>query len=151
MLSEYDEIYVMKPKHMTEYKVTVYLKYTKSKIVDLLVVTKGKLLLQQNDTVELLNYKTRLKASNNLDIGISTSKNKEEDTFISIVNENCYPRNYKGVMCTTVMNAGVNINDNITDVFIIGRDLTKNIDNIRQFIARPRGMKQVNRVLLQIV
>lgn len=133
----YNHIIEYKPKIQTKYKTKIYNTINDQVIIDI-INNSNKFALFRDDT----SYLEFIKESINKKVDIVTSSVKDtSQTYFEIVN-NASMANIEGLMNTSVIVAGVNINEpNITDIIIVG---VKDPAVIKQYVARFRNLKEVN-------
>lgn len=136
--NKYGFIMEYKQLEQTYYNVKVYDKISSNKILNICNKSK-KFLLLKND-IRFLNYVKASIPGKKIDVLESNGRNLV-DVYNMIVNESNIG-DFQGVCTTTMLTAGVDINDpDITDIIVIGE---KDIATIKQFVARARGLKKCN-------
>lgn len=133
----YEFVCEYKQNTQTKYNVKLYNKLNDSKIINIINNSKKSALLK--DDTAYLEY---IKNSINKNSDIITSSSKDSNaTYFEIVN-NSSMKNVDVLLNTSVIVAGVNINEpNITDIIVIG---VKDIATIKQYVARFRSLEEVN-------
>lgn len=133
----YDTITEYKQLEQTNYKVTTYNGIDTKIIIDILN--------KSNKSALLMNDKSALKyISENINKvnEVVISDNKDDNKLYNNIMINSNMGEYETLLNTSVIVAGVNINEpNITDIVIVG---FKDIGTIKQYMARFRGLKEVN-------
>lgn len=133
----YDTITEYKQLEQTNYKVTTYNGIDTKLIIDILN--------KSNKSALLMNDKSTLKyISENINKvnEVVISDNKDDNKLYNNIMINSNMGEYEALLNTSVIVAGVNINEpNITDIVIVG---FKDIGTIKQYMARFRGLKEVN-------
>lgn len=133
---KYDYILEFVPQITTNYNVTVYNGVNETEIVNIINNSK-KFSLLRNDKEYLKYYASKT----NKKTGLVTSETKNETLYQQIINESNIA-DYEGVLNTSALIAGVDINDeDVTDIIIVNE---KDIATIKQYSARFRGLKEVN-------
>ena len=133
----YNYIVEYKPNIQTKYNVKIYNNIDDNKIIDI-INNSNKFALLKDDT-KYLNY---IKSSINKKADIVNSNLKDNSqTYFEIVNNSSISK-IDGLLNTSVIIAGVNINEsNITDIIVVG---VKDPSTIKQYVARFRDLKEVN-------
>ncbi|CEQ26526.1 putative deoxyribonuclease [[Clostridium] sordellii] len=133
----YDTITEYKQLEQTNYKVTTYNGIDTKLIIDILN--------KSNKSALLMNDKSTLKyISENINKAneVVKSDNKDDNKLYNNIMINSNMGEYETLLNTSVIVAGVNINEpNVTDIVIVG---FKDIGTIKQYMARFRGLKEVN-------
>lgn len=133
----YDTITEYKQLEQTNYKVTTYNGIDTKLIIDILN--------KSNKSALLMNDKSTLKyISENINKAneVVISDNKDDNKLYNNIMINSNMGEYETLLNTSVIVAGVNINEpNVTDIVIVG---FKDIGTIKQYMARFRGLKEVN-------
>lgn len=133
----YDTITEYKQLEQTNYKVTTYNGIDTKLIIDILNKSnKSALLMNDKSTLKYISENIN-KASK-----VVISDNKDDNKLYNNIMINSNMGEYETLLNTSVIVAGVNINEpNVTDIVIVG---FKDIGTIKQYIARFRGLKEVN-------
>ena len=133
----YEFICEYKQNTQTKYNVKLYNKLNDSEIINI-INNSNKSALLKDDTA----YLEYIKNSINKNSDIITSSSKDSNaTYFEIAN-NSSMKNVDVLLNTSVIVAGVNINEpNITDIIVIG---IKDIATIKQYVARFRNLDEVN-------
>lgn len=133
----YDTITEYKQLEQTNYKITTYKGIDTKLIIDILN--------KSNKSALLMNDKSRLtyiSESINKCNEVVISDNKDDSKLYNNIMSNSNMGEYETLLNTSVIVAGVNINEpNVTDIIIVG---FKDIGTIKQYMARFRGLKEVN-------
>lgn len=106
-------------------------------------LNEGKTTILQYNNHKKLNkiYRALKKLFPNKNIILFTAENKDNEEFENLVQNNKLNDNVNLVLCTNVLNAGINIfNKNIELVYICNRF---NLDQLIQFAGRTRDIKTV--------
>lgn len=133
----YDTITEYKQLEQTNYKVTTYNGIDTKLIIDILNKSnKSALLMNDKSTLKYISENIN-KASK-----VVISDNKDDNKLYNNIMINSNMGEYETLLNTSVIVAGVNINEpNVTDIVIVG---FKDIGTIKQYMARFRGLKEVN-------
>lgn len=133
----YDYITEYKQKIQTNYNVKVYNGIDTNSIINILNgANNGALLMNDTKTLKYISQML------NKESDIITSNTKDTSKLYDHIMFNGNMGDYKVLLNTTTIVAGVNINNpNITDVIIVG---IKDIGTIKQYIARFRGLAAAN-------
>lgn len=133
----YDYIVEYKPSIQTKYNVKIYNTIDDNKIIDIINNSNKFALLK--DDIKYLNF---IKSSINKKADIVHSGLKDNSkTYFEIINNSVISK-VDGLLNTSVIVAGVNINEpNITDIIIVGE---KDLSTIKQYVARFRDLESVN-------
>ena len=133
----YEFICEYKQNTQTKYNVKLYNKLNDNEIIKIINKSNKSALLK--DDTAYLEY---IKNSINKNSDIITSSSKDSNaTYFEIAN-NSSMKNVDVLLNTSVIVAGVNINEpNITDIIVIG---IKDIATIKQYVARFRNLDEVN-------
>lgn len=133
----YDTITEYKQLEQTNYKITTYKGIDTKLIIDILN-TSNKSALLMNDKSRLTYISENINKRNEVVI----SDNKDDSKLYNNIMSNSNMGEYETLLNTSVIVAGVNINEpNVTDIIIVG---FKDIGTIKQYMARFRGLKEVN-------
>lgn len=133
----YDTITEYKQLEQTNYKVTTYEGIDTKLIIDILNKSNKSALLM-NDKSTLTYISEKINKRNEVVI----SDNKDDSNLYKNIMNSSNMGGYETLLNTSVIVAGVNINEpNITDIVIVG---FKDIGTIKQYVARFRGLKEVN-------
>ena len=133
----YDVIIEYKQKKQTNYNVYLYDNVNDNKVLEIINKSK-KFALLENNTKNLKYYGS----STTKKTDIVTSNSKDESKTYDNIMRFSNIGDIEGLLNTSVIVAGVNIyDDDITDIIIIGE---KDISTIKQYVARVRGLKEVN-------
>lgn len=133
----YDTITEYKQLEQTNYKVTTYEGIDTKLIIDILNKSNKSALLM-NDKSVLTYISEKINKRNEVVI----SDNKDDSNLYKNIMNSSNMGGYETLLNTSVIVAGVNINEpNITDIVIVG---FKDIGTIKQYVARFRGLKEVN-------
>lgn len=136
-----DYSFICQYKDTNKIKVNPYIydKYDLSHVIDTILESK-KCIVQINNIADLTFIKESIKYEKTC--GIVTSDNKEESEIMNSIIETSSLGKYDVLLCTTCINAGINLNDlDITDVIIVNiKDITAPV----QLVARPRRVKEIN-------
>lgn len=133
----YDTITEYKQLEQTNYKITTYKGIDTKLIIDILNKSNKSALLM-NDKSILTYISENINKRNE----VVTSDNKEDNKLYNNIMINSDMGEYETLLNTSVIVAGVNINEpNITDIVVVG---FKDIGTIKQYVARFRGLKEVN-------
>lgn len=136
---KYDKIIRYTTDTNIDYKVFVYDTISNDFIInEVNNVVKGRFAIFEDNVTNLTYLDSRINAKTD----VVHAKNKEESqAYKNIMARGTFGK-YKGVLHTSTMLAGVNINDeDVTDVFIIG---VKDPAKIKQICARYRKVKEIN-------
>lgn len=133
----YDTITEYKQLEQTNYKVTTYEGIDTKLIIDILNKSnKSALLMNDKSTLTYISEKINKRNE------VVTSDNKDDSNLYKNIMNSSNMGGYETLLNTSVIVAGVNINEpNITDIVIVG---FKDIGTIKQYVARFRGLKEVN-------
>lgn len=133
----YDYIVEYEPRIQTKYNVKLYNKIDDNVVIDIINKSNKAALLK--DDTKYLEY---MKASSNKKAELVTSSLKDTSkVYFDIVNDSTISK-IDLLLNTSVIVAGVNINEpGITDIVVIG---IKDIATIKQYVARFRGLEEVN-------
>lgn len=135
---QYDYILEYKQEVQTNYKVNLYNKIDDDLIIEI-INNSNKFALLKNDK-KYLDFIKESVSNRKIDVITSDTRNFIE-TYKEIVS-NSTIRDSEGICNTSVLIAGVNVNEsNITDIIIINE---KDIATIKQYIARFRNLKSCN-------
>lgn len=133
----YNHIIEYKQKIQTEYKVKLYDKINIGKVIDILNNSNNAMVFKDN--ISTLNY---IAKKINKKSGVVISDNKDTSKLYDRIISHSDMKGYEVLLNTSVIVAGVNINNpNITDIIIIGE---KDVGKIKQYVARARGAKSIN-------
>ena len=133
----YDTITEYKQLEQTNYKVTTYEGIDTKLIIDILNKSNKSALLM-NDKSILTYISENINKRNEVVI----SDNKDDSNLYKNIMNSSNMGEYETLLNTSVIVAGVNINEpSITDIVIVG---FKDIGTIKQYVARFRGLKEVN-------
>ena len=133
----YDYITEYKQKSQTKYNVKLYNGIDIKAIIDILNKSNNGALLM-NDTKELKYISSMLNKKSD----VITSDTKEHSKLYDEIMFKSHMGDFEALLNTTTIVAGVNIkNPNITDIIITD---IKDIGAIKQYVARFRGLKEVN-------
>lgn len=133
----YDTITEYKQLEQTNYKITTYKGIDTKLIIDILNKSNKSALLM-NDKSILTYVSENINKRNEVVI----SDNKDDNKLYNNIMINSDMGEYETLLNTSVIVAGVNINEpNITDIVVVG---FKDIGTIKQYVARFRGLKEVN-------
>ncbi len=133
----YDYIVEYEPNIQTKYNVKIYNHIDDNKIIDI-INNSNKFALLKDDTKYLNHIKTSI--NKKADIVNSNLKDSSQ-TYFEIVNNSSISK-IDGLLNTSVIIAGVNINEpSITDIIVVG---VKDPSTIKQYVARFRGLESVN-------
>ncbi|MGS6980752.1 DEAD/DEAH box helicase family protein [Clostridioides difficile] len=133
----YNHIIEYKQNIQTEYKVKLYDKINIGKVIDILNNSNNAMVFKDN--ISTLNY---IAKKINKKSGVVISDNKDTSKLYDRIISHSDMKGYEVLLNTSVIVAGVNINNpNITDIIIIGE---KDIGKIKQYVARARGAKSIN-------
>lgn len=133
----YDVIIEYKQKKQTNYNVYLYDNVNDNKVLEIINKSK-KFALLENNTKNLKYYGS----STTKKTDIVTSNSKDESKTYDNIMRFSNIGDIEGLLNTSVIVAGVNIYDeDITDIIIIGE---KDISTIKQYVARVRGLEEVN-------
>lgn len=133
----YDYIVEYEPNIQTKYNVKIYNHIDDNKIIDI-INNSNKFALLKDDTKYLNHIKTSI--NKKADIVNSNLKDSSQ-TYFEIVNNSSISK-IDGLLNTSVIIAGVNINEpSITDIIVVG---IKDPSTIKQYVARFRGLESVN-------
>lgn len=133
----YDTITEYKQLEQTNYNITTYKGIDTKLIIDILNKSNKSALLM-NDKSILTYVSENINKRNEVVI----SDNKDDNKLYNNIMINSDMGEYETLLNTSVIVAGVNINEpNITDIVIVG---FKDIGTIKQYVARFRGLKEVN-------
>ena len=135
----YDFIMEYNQKIQTDYNVNVYENIDDNEIINIINSSKGKVALFKDDIGYL---EAVCKRTTNKKFDIINSSNKDTNlTYASIIKSSTVG-NIDLLCNTSVMVAGVNINEpNMSDIILVD---VKDKATIKQYIARFRGLKNVN-------
>ena len=133
----YDYITEYKQLNQAKYNVKLYNGIDTKAIIDILNNSNNGALLM-NDTKELKYISSML----NKESDVITSDTKENSKLYDEIIFKSHMGDFKALLNTTTIVAGVNINNPlITDIIISG---IKDIGTIKQYVARFRNLKEVN-------
>ncbi|MEE6457703.1 CHC2 zinc finger domain-containing protein [Escherichia coli] len=133
----YDTITEYKQLEQTNYNITTYKGIDTKLIIDILNKSNKSALLM-NDKSRLTYISENINKRNEVVI----SDNKDDNKLYNNIMINSDMGEYETLLNTSVIVAGVNINEpNITDIVVVG---FKDIGTIKQYVARFRGLKEVN-------
>ncbi|WP_277233644.1 DEAD/DEAH box helicase family protein [Romboutsia timonensis] len=133
----YDYIVEYEPNIQTKYNVKIYNHIDDNKIIDI-INNSNKFALLKDDTKYLNHIKTSI--NKKADIVNSNLKDSSQ-TYFEIVNNSSISK-IEGILNTSVIIAGVNINEpNVTDIIVVG---VKDPSTIKQYVARFRDLETVN-------
>lgn len=133
----YDTITEYKQLEQTNYNITTYEGIDTKLIIDILNKSNKSALLM-NDKSTLAYISKNINKRNEVVI----SDNKDDNKLYNNIMINSNMGEYETLLNTSVIVAGVNINEpNVTDIVIVG---FKDIGTIKQYMARFRGLKEVN-------
>lgn len=133
----YNSITEYKQLNQTQYSVKLYNDVDTKTIIDILNKSKSGALLM-NDSKELKYISHMLNKKSD----IITSETKEHSKLYDEIMQLSTMGEYKVMLNTTTIVAGVNIkNPDITDIVIVGM---KDIGTIKQYVARFRDLKNCN-------
>lgn len=136
-----DYSFICQYKDINKIKVNPYIydKYDLSHVIDTILESK-KCIVQINNIADLNFIKESVKHEKVC--GIVTSDNKEESEIMNSIIETSALGKYDVLLCTTCINAGINLNDlDITDVIIVNiKDITAPV----QLVARARKVREIN-------
>lgn len=133
----YDYIVEYEPNIQTKYNVKIYNHIDDNKIIDI-INNSNKFALLKDDTKYLNHIKTSV--NKKADIVNSNLKDSSQ-TYFEIVNNSSISK-IEGILNTSVIIAGVNINEpNVTDIIVVG---VKDPSTIKQYVARFRDLETVN-------
>lgn len=133
----YDTITEYKQLEQTNYNITTYKGIDTKLIIDILNKSNKSALLM-NDKSILTYVSENINKRNEVVI----SDNKDDNKLYNNIMINSDMGEYETLLNTSVIVAGVNINEpNVTDIVIVG---FKDIGTIKQYVARFRGLKEVN-------
>ena len=136
--NRYGYITEYKQTEQTDYNVKLYNNIDNDKILSIARSSK-KFLLLKND-IKFLNFVKESLPSKKIDVLDSNSRYLT-DVYEMIVDKSSIG-DFQGVCTTTMLTAGVDINDSdITDIIVVGE---KDIATIKQFVARARCLKKCN-------
>ena len=135
----YDFIMEYNQKIQTDYNVNVYENIDDNEIINIINNSKGKVALFKDD-ISYLEAVCRRTINKKFDI-INSSNKDTNLTYANIIKSSTVG-NIDLLCNTSVMVAGVNINEpNIKDIILVD---VKDKATIKQYIARFRGLKNVN-------
>ncbi|EMY3421220.1 DEAD/DEAH box helicase family protein, partial [Escherichia coli] len=133
----YDTITEYKQLEQTNYKVTTYEGIDTKLIIDILNKSNKSALLM-DDTSALTYISENINKRNK----VVVANGKDDNKLYNNITMKSNMGEYETLLNTSVIVAGVNINEpNITDIIIVG---FKDIGTIKQYVARFRGLKEVN-------
>lgn len=133
----YDYITEYKQKNKTKYNVKLYNGVDTKTIIDILNKSNNGALLM-NDTKELKYISCMLNKKSD----VITSDTKEHSKLYDEIMFKSHMGDFKVLLNTTTIVAGVNIkNPLISDIIIVG---IKDIGTIKQYVARFRDLEEVN-------
>lgn len=133
----YDTITEYKQLEQTNYNITTYKGIDTKLIIDILNKSNKSALLM-NDKSILTYISENINKRNEVVI----SDNKDDSKLYDNIMINSNMGEYETLLNTSVIVAGVNINEpTITDIIVVG---FKDIGTIKQYVARFRGLKDVN-------
>lgn len=133
----YDTITEYKQLEQTNYNITTYKGIDTKLIIDILNKSNKSALLM-NDKSILTYISENINKRNEVVI----SDNKDDSKLYDNIMINSNMGEYETLLNTSVIVAGVNINEpNITDIIVVG---FKDIGTIKQYVARFRELKDVN-------
>lgn len=135
----YDFIMEYNQKVQTDYNVNVYENIDDNEIINIINSSKGKVALFKDD-IGYLEAVCRRTTNKKFDI-INSSNKDTNLTYANIIKSSTVG-NIDLLCNTSVMVAGVNINEpNMSDIILVD---VKDKATIKQYIARFRGLKNVN-------
>ncbi|WP_196343002.1 CHC2 zinc finger domain-containing protein, partial [Paraclostridium sordellii] len=133
----YDTITEYKQLEQTNYKITTYKGIDTKLIIDILNKSNKSALLM-DDTSVLTYISENINKRNKVVI----ADGKDDNKLYNNITMKSNMGEYETLLNTSVIVAGVNINEpNITDIIVVG---FKDIGTIKQYVARFRGLKEVN-------
>lgn len=133
----YDTITEYKQLEQTNYKITTYKGIDTKLIIDILNKSNKSALLM-NDKSILTYISENINKRNEVVI----ANDKDDNKLYNNITMKSNMGEYETLLNTSVIVAGVNINEpNITDIVVVG---FKDIGTIKQYVARFRGLKEVN-------
>ena len=134
----YSKILEYKQKNVTKYNVKVYDGHNMSTVIDILQnCKKGALLYNSISKLEVIANNIKDKK-----VGIVSSNNKKNSEIYKYIMRDSNLGDFDILLNTTTITAGVNayVKD-MTDIVVVG---IKDIGTIKQYVARFRGLKEVN-------
>ena len=138
-LNSYDVIIEYKQKEQTKYNVNLY-NNINDDLIEKIINSSNKFALLENGTKNLQYYQTLTNKKTDIITRLYVDNNKSK-TYDNIMRDSSIG-DYKGILNTSIIVAGVNIYDkDITDIIVIGE---KDISTIKQYVARFRDLKEVN-------
>lgn len=133
----YDYIVEYKQLNQTKYNVKLYNEIDTKAIIDILDNSNNGALLM-NDTKELKYISSMINKKSD----VINADIKEHSKLYEEIMLNSHMSDFEVLLNTTTIVAGVNINNpKITDIIVSG---IKDIGTIKQYVARFRGLKEVN-------
>lgn len=136
--NDYSYILEYKQKVQTKYNVKLYNKVCDDTILN--IAKKSKKFALLKDDTKYLNFIKESVVNKKVDVITSSTRNLSK-AYKDIVTKSTMKK-FDGICNTSVLMAGVNIHEpNITDIIIVGE---KDIATIKQYVARFRGLKDVN-------
>lgn len=125
----------------TNYKLKLYDNNDTKTVVDI-INNSDKAMCLINDKSMLKTIQSMIKKKS----GIITSDNKNSSELYKNIINNSTLGDYQIMLNTSCMLASFNIKDtDITDIIIVGgKNPIKDVGTIKQYVARPRNLKEVN-------
>ena len=135
---DYDFILEYKQKIQTNHNVNVYKNINDDEVLDIINNASGKVALFKDDK----GYLESIAKRSNKKYSVVTADDKDTNTTYLNIVKNAHIGDIELLCNTSVIVAGVNIKEpNMTDIILIG---VKDKAHIKQYVARFRGLKNVN-------